>query len=144
MTSAWKNCRVVVDWRRDDTHVTPLNVKTWSYEPQNPLDSIYTKANLRDLIAATGPMTLYWPVWPWLWTDYLNNAHHLCPTKLCALFQSHLWIKTEVIAWWKRCNRSQIGDIFSHVWPWNLTDDFEKKTQPNKGFDGKIIPQILL
>ena len=82
----------------------------------------WNKANLRDLIAATGLVILlkfnpnHWffdlcdfEIW---WMTLKNNgAHLLYYIKLCAPFQIHRWIQTEVMVW-KPSIRVKIGDFF--------------------------------
>ena len=47
-----------------------------------PLYIIKNNANLRDLIAATSLIILFWPTWPWNWTTLKNNrAPLLCHLK---------------------------------------------------------------
>ena len=59
----------------------------------------------------------------WWMTLKNNRAPLLCYIKLCASFQSHRWIQTEVIVR-KRPIRVKIGDFLSCVtlkfdeWPW--------------------------
>ena len=94
------------------------------------------KANLRDLIAATGLVILlkldlnrrfFSPcdldIW-WM-TPNNNRAPLLCYFKLFASFRSHWWIQTEVTVRkrpiWVKCY------AFRAVWPWNLTDDLQKQ-----------------
>ena len=95
---------------------------------------IEDKANLRDLIAATGLVFLlkilfksliFGPMWPGnLMEDLKNNrAPPLYYVKLCASFQSHRWIQTGVTVR-KRSIWVKIGDFLSSVtskfdgWPW--------------------------
>ena len=96
----------------------------------------FNKANLRDLIAATGLVILlkldsnhrfFSPcdleIW---WMTLKNNrAPLLRYFKLFASFRSHWWIQIRVtvrkpLIWVKI-------DDFLAVWPWNLTDDPEKQ-----------------
>ena len=94
----------------------------------------FNKANLKDLIAATGLVILlkfdqnhrfFSPcdleIW---WMTLTNNrAPLLYYIKLSALFQSHGWIQTEVTVR-KRSIRVKISNFLSHVtlkldgWPW--------------------------
>ena len=61
------------------------------------------------------------------WMNLKNNRAPLrCYVKLCASFQSHRWIQTEVTVR-KRSIRVKIGDFFCLVWPWNLMEDLEKQ-----------------
>ena len=54
-----------------------------------------------------------------------NRAPLLFYVKLCATFQSHRGIQTGVTVW--KCEiQVKIGD-FCPLWPWNLTDDLEKR-----------------
>ena len=92
------------------------------------------KANLRDLIAATGLVILLkldsnWRFFSlcdfeiWWMTLKNNRAPPLCYFKLCASFCSHWWIQTRVTVW-KRLIWVKIDDFFSRltlqfdVWPW--------------------------
>ena len=104
------------------------------------------KANLRDLIAASGPVILLQldsnrplispcDLEIWWMTSKTNKASLLYYIKLCTSFQIHRWIQTGVTAW-KRSIRVKIGDFFCPVWPWNLMDDLEKKI-------GRIFYTIL-
>ena len=95
---------------------------------------ILNKANLRDLIAATGLLILlkldsnhqfFSPcdheVW-WM-TSKNNRAPLLYYVKLCASFQIHQWIQTGY-AVWKRSIWVKIANFLSHVtlkfdgWSW--------------------------
>ena len=94
------------------------------------------KANLRDLIAATGlviPLKLdsnrrfYSPCDLEIWWMTLKNdrAPLLCYIKLGALFQAIGEFKLEL-----QSGNAQFGSksaIYCPVWPWNLTDDLEKQ-----------------
>ena len=77
------------------------------YPPSNFVGRVYNKANLRDLIAATGLVILlkldlnrrfFSPcdldIW-WM-TQKNNRAPLLCYSKLFASFRSHWWIQTGV------------------------------------------------
>ena len=92
------------------------------------------KANLRDLIAATGLVILlkfdpnhrfFVPCDLEIWWMTLENnrAPLLYYIKLCLSFQIHWWIETEVTVR-KRSIRVKIGDFLSCVtlkldgWPW--------------------------
>ena len=92
------------------------------------------KANLRDLIAANGLVILlkFDPNHPffspcdlqiWCVTSKNNRAPLLYYIKLCASFQIHRWIETEVTVQ-KRSIQVKIGDFLSCVtlkfdgWPW--------------------------
>ena len=90
------------------------------------------KANLRDLIAATGLVILlkfdsnrrfFSPCDLEIWL--MNSKNYRTPLlhyiKLCASSQNPWWIRTGVTVP-KRSIRLKIGD-FCHVWPWNLMDD---------------------
>ena len=98
------------------------------------------KANLRDLIAATGLVILLildtnrrlispcdLEIW---WMTLKNNkAPLLYYIKLCASFQIHRWIQTGVTV--RKCSIwVKIGDFFCPAWPWNLTDDLENNRAP--------------
>ena len=94
------------------------------------------KANLRDLIAATGLVILVkldsnrrilspcdLEIW---WMTLKNNrAPLLYYIKLCASFRSHCWIQTGGTVR-KRPIWVKI-DGFLAAWPCNLTDDLEKQ-----------------
>ena len=84
-----------------------------------------SKANLRDLIAATGlvillkfdPKHQFFSLWDleiWLMTSKNDRAHPLYYIKLCSSFQIHRWIQTEVPVW-KPSLRDKIGDFLSCV-----------------------------
>ena len=92
------------------------------------------KANLRDLIAATGLVILLkldsnnrffslCDLGIWWMTSENNRAPLLYYIKLCASFYSHQWIETGVTVR-KRSIRVKISDFLSHVtlesdrWPW--------------------------
>ena len=68
---------------------------------------------------------IFCPLWPWNLMDDLGNnrAHLLYYIKLCASFQIHQWIETEVTVQ-KRSIGVKIGDFLSCVtlkfdgWPW--------------------------
>ena len=92
------------------------------------------KANLRDLIAATGLVILFkmasnrrlfspCDLEIWLMTSKNNRAPLLYYSELCASFQSHRWIQTRVTVR-KRSIRVKIDDFLSRVtlkferWPW--------------------------
>ena len=96
--------------------------------------TIFNKANLRDLIAATGLVILlkfdpnhrfFSPcdLEIWCMTSKNNRAPLLYYIKLCVSFQIHQWIQTEVTLR-KRSIRVEIGDFLSCVtlkfdgWPW--------------------------
>ena len=100
------------------------------------LSKITNKANLRDLIAATGLVLLlkigfksliFWPMWPGnLMEDIKNNrAAPLYYVKLCASFQSHPRIQTGVTV--RKCSIwVKVGDVLYRVtstfdrWPWKI------------------------
>ena len=86
------------------------------------------KANLRDLIAATGQdinRQFFHPCDREIWwmTSKNNMALLLYYVKLCASFQIHWWIQTGFTIQ-KRSIRVEIGDMLSRVilklngWPW--------------------------
>ena len=95
------------------------------------------KANLRDLIAATGLVISNWiqivnfsARVPWNLMDDLkknNRALLLFYVKLCASFQIHWWIQTGFKVQ-KRSIRVEIGDMLSRVtlkfdgWPWKTIE----------------------
>ena len=96
--------------------------------------SMVNKANLRDLIAATGLVILlkFDPIHRffslcdleiWCMTLKNNIAPLLYYIKLCVSFQIHRWIQTKVTVR-KRSIRVKIGDFLSRVtlkfdgWPW--------------------------
>ena len=95
---------------------------------------IKNKANLRDLIAVTGlviclkfdPNHRFFSLWDleiWWITLKNNRASLLYYIKLCASFQIHRWIQTEVTVR-KRSIWVKVGDFLSCVtlkfdgWPW--------------------------
>ena len=105
----------------------------------NPSDlpcSRSRKANLRDLIAATG-LVIFLKFYSnhqffglcdleiWCMTLKNNGAPLLYNIKLCASFQSHRWIQTELQSRNAQI-RVKICDFFP-VWPLKLMDDFEKQ-----------------
>ena len=61
----------------------------------------------------------------WWMTLKNNRAPLLCYFKLFASFDSHQWIQTRVTVW--KCPIRIKIDDFCTVWPWNLTNDFEKQ-----------------
>ena len=96
------------------------------------------KANLRDLIAATGLVILlkFDPIHRffspcdleiWCMTLKNNRAPLLYYIKLCVSFQIHRWIQTKVTVR-KRSIRVKIGDFLSCVtlkfdgWPWKTIE----------------------
>ena len=96
----------------------------------------FNKANLRDLIAATGLEILlkfdpnhrfFSPcdLEIWCMTSKNNRAPLLYHIKLCVSFQIHWWIQTKVTLQ-KRSIRVEIGDFLSLVtfkfdgWPWKM------------------------
>ena len=98
---------------------------------------LFNKANLRDLIAATGLVIVlkfdsnhrfFVPCDLEIWWMTLENnrAPLLYYTKICPSFQIHRWIETEVTVR-KRSIRVKIGDFLSCVtlkfdgWPWKTT-----------------------
>ena len=80
---------------------------------------IINKANLRDLIAATGLVILlkldsnlrFFNLEIWWMTLKNNRAPLLCYFKLFASFRSHWWIQTGVTVW-KRLIWVKIDDFF--------------------------------
>ena len=95
----------------------------------------HNKANLRDLIAATG-LVIFLKFDPnhrffrpcdfeiWWMTLENNRAPLLYFIKLCVAFPIHRWIETAVTT-----GNTQFGSksaIFCHVWPWNLMGDLGK------------------
>ena len=96
----------------------------------------HNKANLRDLIAATGLVILLkldsnhrffnrCDLEIWLMTSKNYRALFLHYIKLCASSQTPRWIRTGVTVR-KRSIRVKIGDFYP-VWPCNLMDDLEKQ-----------------
>ena len=126
---AYKNNRLKVQKNMDD----------WSIHftkglPTHNSNFILNKANLRDLIAATGLVILlkldsnrrfFSPcdLEIWWMTPKNKRAPLLCYFKLCAAFRSHWWIQTGVTVR-KRLIWVKIDDFFSRVtlkfdvWPW--------------------------
>ena len=99
--------------------ISPISPK--SKEHQN-----YNKANLRDLIAATGLVILFkldsnrrffspcdLEIW-WMTPKKNNRAHFLCYFKLFASFRSYWWIQTGVTVQ-KRQFGSKSTIFFSRV-----------------------------
>ena len=95
------------------------------------------KANLRDLIAATGLVILFklnsnhlFFISDDLEIRWKTPNHNRVPLlgyiKFCAWFQSHEWIQSGVTIR-KRLVKVKIGDFFCPVSPWNLADDIEKQ-----------------
>ena len=96
----------------------------------------FNKANLRDLIAATGLVILLkfdpnhrfcspFDLEIWCMTSKNDRAPLLYYIKLCVSFQIHRWIQTKVTLP-KRSIWVKIGDFFP-LWPWNLMDDLGKQ-----------------
>ena len=126
--SQWEttlHCNVISHW------LSPY--REWSAKSEFPPGRI-NKANLGDLIAATGLVILiksdpnhqfFSPcdLEIWLMTSKNNRAPLLYQIKLWASFQIHRWIKTEVTVR-KRSIWVKIGDFWSRVtlkfdrWPW--------------------------
>ena len=109
-------------------------------ETHNYIEAWINKANLRDLIAATGLVILlkFDPNHRFFspcdleisWMTLENNrAPLLYYIKLCASFQIHRWIETEVTVQ-KHSIRVKIGDFLSCVtskfdgWPWKTIGHF--------------------
>ena len=106
-----------------------ISEATVSYNTQTLLN----KANLRDLIAATGlvillkfdPNRFFSPcdLEIWCMTSKNNRAPLLYYIKLCVSFQIHRWIQTEVTLQ-KPSIQVEIGGFFSLLtlkfdgWPW--------------------------
>ena len=93
--------------------------------PSTVYDCMYNKANLRDLIAATGLVILLkldsnrrlispCDLEIWWMTSKNNKAPLLYYTKLCASFQINRWIQTGVTVQ-KRSVRVKIGNFLSRV-----------------------------
>ena len=94
------------------------------------------KANLRDLMTATGLVILLkldsncWFLSPcdlqiWWMTSKNNRAPLLYYVKLWASLQTHWWIQT-----WVTSGNAQFRSesaIFCLVWPWKLMDDLWKQ-----------------
>ena len=110
----------------------PCDLKIWRMT--------LNKANLRDLIAATGLVILlqfdpnHWffsrcDLEIWYMTSKNNRASLLYYIKLCVSFQIHRWIQTEVTPR-KRSIRVEIGDFLSLMtlkfdgWPWKTISTF--------------------
>ena len=94
------------------------------------------KANLRDLIAATGLVILLkldlnrpffspYDLEIWWMAPKNNKAPLLCYLKLFASFRSHWWIQTWVSP--ETPNLGQNWRFFLAVWPWNFMDDLQKQ-----------------
>ena len=129
MTILGFHCRKCSCW---DNQITKRHS-----ENENTIDYPTTenKANLRDLIAATGLAISNWiqivnfyrpcdrEIW---WMTLKNNRTlFLYYVKLCASFQIHWWNQTGFTVQ-KRSIRVEIGGILS-LWPWNLMDDIGKR-----------------
>ena len=105
------------------------------------------KANLRDLIAATGLVILLkldwnhrlfspWDLEIWRMTSKNNKAPLLYYIKLCASFQIHWWIQTGATV--RKCSiRVKICDFLSCVnlkfdgWPWKIIGHLSYTTLTN-------------
>ena len=115
------------------------NWTTFCWDIGNPIFDL-NKANLRDLIAATGLVILlkFDPNHRFFrlcdleisWMTLENNrAPLLYYIKLCASFQIHRWIETEITVQ-KHSIRVTIGDFLSCVtlkfdgWPWKTIGHF--------------------
>ena len=132
----WRPCfshmatvSLILPYTNRNKNITVLNLLAkllWS--------PVKNKANLRDLIAATGLVILlkFHPnrrffvpcdLEIWWMTLENNRAPLLHYIKLCLSFQIHWWIETEVTVR-KRSIRVKIGDFLSCVtlkfdgWPW--------------------------
>ena len=104
--------------------------------PRNLMDDLENKANLRDLIAATGLVILlkldsnhrfFSPcdLEIWWMTPKNNLAPLLCYFKLFASFVAIGEFKLEL-----QSGNAQSGSnstLFRAMWPWNLTNDLENK-----------------
>ena len=101
------------------------------YVQQRP-DSQWSKANLGDLVAATGLVILLkldsnlrfsslCDLDTWWMTSKNNRAPLLYCIKLCASFQSHRWSTGVTVR-----KRSKFA-IFCLVWPWNSTNDLQNQ-----------------
>ena len=112
-----------VRWNFDDTCRTGILL-------------LRNKANLRDLIAATGLVIVlkldsnhrfFSPcdLEIWWMTPKKNPASLLSYFKLCVSFHTHWWIQTGVTVR-KRPIWVKIDDFLA-VWPSNMTDDLEKQ-----------------
>ena len=117
-------CRAA--WSQLKIHFCLLTITSCQLTIDDPTRSD-NKANLRDLIAATGLVILLtWDsnrrffgpcdleIWPMTLKN--NRASILWYFKLCASFHSHYWIQTGVRVW-KRSIRVKIV-VFLPVWPW--------------------------
>ena len=108
----------------------------WKQGKSEGFDSCDRPSNLAQIWSKS---SIFQPVWPWnLWMTLENNrALLLYYIKLCASFQIHRWIETEVTVR-KHSIRVKIGDFLSCVtlkfdgWPWktighlfNTTPSFE-------------------
>ena len=117
------------------------------------------KANLRDLIAATGLAILlkfdpnhrfFSPcdLEIWCMTSKKNRAPVLYYIKLCASFQIHRWIQTEVTLR-KRSIRVEIGNFLSFEtlkfdgWPWKTVGHLFYTT-PSFVYHFKSIGELKL
>ena len=126
----------------------------------------YDKANLRDLIAATGLVILlkfdpnhrfFSPcdIEIWCMTSKNNRAPLLYYIKLCVSFRIHRWIQTEVTLR-KHSIRVEIGDFLSLVtlkfdrWPWKTighlfytTSSFVHLSNPSVNSNWSYSPETL-
>ena len=132
-STACSKCKV---WNpRTQNHGIILNPRDRMLSAYSPTLSP-NKANLRDLIAATGLVILlkFDPIHRffslcdleiWCMTLKDNRAPLLYYIKLCVSFQIHGEFKLKL-----QSGNAQFGSksaIFLAVWPWNLMDDLGKQ-----------------
>ena len=117
MNANWSNSPETPNLSQIRRFLEPCELEIWRM--------IFNKANLRDLIAATGLVILlkldsngqfFSPcdLEIWWMTPKNNRAPLLCYIKLFASFRSHWWIKTGVTVW-KRLIWVKFDDFFSRV-----------------------------
>ena len=121
--------------------------------------NVRNKANLRDLIAATGLVILLkldsnrWffnlcdlEIW-WMTLKNYRAPLLLGYIKLCASFQSHRWIQTGVTVR-KRSIRVKIGDFLSRVtlkfdaWPWQTTGQLFCNKSIHQAYPGSLAYRV--
>ena len=96
-------------------------------EKQGKSEGFDSCDQLNNLAQILSKSSIFQPVWPWhLMDDLENNRAHLpYYIKLCASFQIHRWIQTEVTVR-KHSIRAKLP-IFCPLWPSNLMDDLGKQ-----------------
>ena len=118
-------CDCLVNWKLYSSDVNSVRFTFSKISYIKLIEFTGNKANLRDLIAATGLVILLkygsncQSFCPWnleIWRMTLKNNRAPLPhyVKHCASFQSHRRIQTGVTVW-KRSIRVKIGDFLSRV-----------------------------